>query len=245
MKTIRLSLALVMVAAATTWASWFGGEKNDTNEQLAKLFGDNTAFTATANVAVAGRSKKETHAAEMQYAFHDGKMRTEIDMTKIKAGAKRQNAMEDMSALGMDKMVNLHRPDKKVSYLIYPGLKAYCEFTPPTGKQGADQPAKIEKKEIGKATIDGHPCIQYLVTITAASGSKTEVTTWEATDLKNFPIQSEIKADGDTVTTKFSNINFAKPDAALFEVPAGFKRYGSVQEMMMGAMQQMMQGGEQ
>jgi hypothetical protein len=32
-----------------------------------------------------------------------------------------------------------------------------------------------------------------------------------------------------------------KPDAALFELPANYTKYGSIQEMMMANMQRMMQ----
>jgi hypothetical protein len=34
-----------------------------------------------------------------------------------------------------------------------------------------------------------------------------------------------------------------KPDGALFELPAGYKKFGSMQEMIMGNMQRML-GGE-
>ena len=52
----------------------------------------------------------------------------------------------------------------------------------------------------------------------------------------------ETKDDGDTVTTTFRDVKFAKPDAALFVLPADFTRYANMQEMMMGAMQRMMGG---
>ena len=52
----------------------------------------------------------------------------------------------------------------------------------------------------------------------------------------------ETKDDGDTITTTFPDVKFAKTGAALFELPSDFTRYANTQEMMMGAMQRMMGG---
>jgi len=37
-------------------------------------------------------------------------------------------AAAQMKAMGMDKMIAISRPDKKVTYLVYPGLNAYLEM---------------------------------------------------------------------------------------------------------------------
>lgn len=226
-------------------AGWFGGgPKVDSNEQLLRLFGRNTAFSATAFVSVKGRSGKESHAAEMHYAMLDGKLRTELDMAKTKAGQKRAEGMEEMVAMGMNEMVTLIRPDLKKTYVIYPGLKAFCAMPidePVGGDATTDEPPPtIEKKELGKETVDGHPCIKSLVTITPAKGETTEMVIWEATDLNHFVIQTEVKSGSDTITTTFKDVKLEKPAAAVFEPPAGFKEYRDVQSMMMGAMQNMM-----
>ena len=41
-----------------------------------------------------------------------------------------------------------------------------------------------------------------------------QATTWNATDLKDFPIQIEIKENGNTTIMHFMNVNLAKPDPA-------------------------------
>ena len=51
----------------------------------------------------------------------------------------------------------------------------------------------------------------------------------------------ETKDGGDTVTTTFRDVKFAKPDAALFVLPSDLTRYANTHEMM-GAMQRMMGG---
>jgi hypothetical protein len=80
------------------------------------------------------------------------------------------------------------------------------------------------------------------VVMTDDDGKQYTMFTWQATDLSDFPIKSEMQSGSDTVTTLFKNIKLSKPDAALFELPSDYKRYGSMQEMMMGSMEQMMRG---
>jgi hypothetical protein len=80
--------------------------------------------------------------------------------------------------------------------------------------------------------------------ITQDDGKKLETTQWQATDLKDFPVKSEMTTDeGMVVTTLFKNINQSKPDASLFDPPADFKRYDTIQELMTANMQRMMPPG--
>ncbi len=237
MKTILALTALVLAWHAS--AGWFGGGDNvDSNEQLALLFGDNTAFTATADITVLNKQGKTRHGAEMEYAFLDGKLWTELNMAKTKAGQKHAEGMNEMAAMGMDRIVTLIRPDKQLTYIIYPGIQSYCESPVTAGRER--QPPKIEKQELGNDTLDGRPCVKSLVTITDNKGRQTQMTVWQATDLKDFPVQSEMTKDGETIVTTFKNIKLEKPAASLFDVPTNYTKYATVNEMMMGAMQKIM-----
>lgn len=234
-------LAIMVLGASATLAGWFGPDgKTDTDATLAKLFGQNTAFTATAQVVVKDKAGKEAYTAEVQYAYLEGKMRTDIDMGKTKIGQQHAEVSAQMEMLGLNRVVTVSRPDKKTSYVIYPGMGAYCELPAKSTTGTPVKPPTIERKEIGRETIDGHPCIKYLVTVTDEAGQKQEITAWQATDLNNFPIKTEMKADNNTITTTFKNIKLAKPPAGLFEAPPGCKKYDSVQEMMMGSMQDLL-----
>ena len=102
-----------------------------------------------------------------------------------------------MKQMGMDKTVNIIRPDKKVTYTVFPGMSAYAE-TPMSDKQVADamDNSKIEKTSLGKETVGGHPCEKNKVTITSDNGEKHVVLVWNALDLKSFPVQMQIDEDG-------------------------------------------------
>ena len=220
-----------------------GPPRRGADEVLAKIFGKNTSFTATARVAVADPRGTQLQSVEVAYAMLDGKLRTETDVSKMKDAQMPPDAVEHVRQMGMDRTVFLMLPEKATAYIIYPGMKAYVEQ--PTGSAGnakKTDASKIEKTELGKETIDGRPCVKNKVIISDPDGDKTETVVWEATDLSNFPVQTQVREPDATITTRFSDIRLAKPDASLFELPTGFKRYGNMQELMMGVMQQMMQG---
>ena len=240
------ALATTMGVAATAWGQgMFAQRPLDPGQQLGKIFGKNTAFSATAHTTIKTASGKEMPAMEFSYAMLDGKVRTEMDLMKMHGGNMSPDAMGQMKQMGMDRTVHIFLPDKQVAYMIYPSMKAYCEMNTAqtTGQKEGKEP-KVERTEIGKETIDGHPCVKSKVVVTDENGKKFESLVWQATDLKDFPIQTQVTTeDGSVITTKFQDINQSKPSASLFEPPADFKRYGSMQELMMGNMQHMMPQG--
>ncbi len=245
MKPLRiLATVLLAITPAAFGQSMRGGQGNSANAKMAKLFGKTGGFTATAQSSTLETDGTET-IIEMNYAVRDGMVRIERDLTKTKTMRKgkpvkkRDDDMEGMSGMGLNNLVTLVLPDKQATYLVYPSLKAYCE-APKTA--ATDDNSKTDWNELGKDTVDGHPCIKYLVTATKADGTTEESTAWKATDLKDFIIQTVIVSGGEATTLKYTNIKHEKPAAALFDLPADYKKYGSMQEMMMSSMQRMLQG---
>lgn len=222
------------------------GPRDFGNADMAKIFGNNQAFTATADITIADAQRGAPMVMEASYAFLKGNLRTDIDTTSVKGTAMPPQAVAQMKKMGMDRAVNIYRSDKKAMYLMYPGLKSYTEITPPQASS-TDKPEpkvpKVDVTQVGKDTVDGHPCIENKITFTADDGTQHEMLAWQATDLNNFPIKTEMQASGTTITTHFSNVKLSAPDASLFNPPSDFTKYGSIQEMMMGNMQRMMPPG--
>jgi len=98
----------------------------------------------------------------------------------------------------------------------------------------------MEVTAIGKETVDGHPCVKNKITITSDDGKQHEIITWQANDMKDFPIKMEMLAGTADITIHYTNIKTSAPDASLFDPPSDFKAYGSMQEMLMANMQRMM-----
>ena len=226
------------ILATSSFAQGMFGRPVIPNEQLAKLFGKNSAFSADASMTVNETSGKVMQGMQMSFAMLDGKVRTEIDMTKM-GGTLPPEALAHMKQMGMGRTVTIFLPTKNVMYMIYPGMKSYCEITPPntTAATTAGKELKLEKTTLGHETIDGHDCTKVKVTGTEENGRTFEWLMWQAADLKEFPVKIEMTAEkGTMVTILYHNINQNKPDATLFVPPSDFTRYGSMQEMMMGAM---------
>ncbi|HVM63117.1 MAG TPA: DUF4412 domain-containing protein [Verrucomicrobiae bacterium] len=250
MKAWRVCVVAAVVAVAAVATSFGqrgvgGGARDFGSAYMAKIFGANQAFTATAAFSVTDAQHGTPMEMEASYAFLKGNLRTDVDTTSMKGGQMPPQAIAQIKQMGMDKAVNIYRSDKKQMYLMYPGLKSYAVISPPassTDKPEAKEP-KVDVTEIGKETVDGHPTIKNKVTFTADDGSQHEMTTWNATDLGNFPIKTEMQERGSTITTHFTNIKLTAPDASLFEPPSDYTKYGSIQEMMMGGMQRMMPPG--
>ena len=142
-----------------------------------------------------------------------------------------------MEAMGMGQLVSIGIPDKKESYLVYPGLKAYAVM-PTTGETADDKEKKpeIKRTQLGKETVEGQPATKYKVVVKDDEGKEHELTLWEATDLKNFPIRIENPNEEVPTTLTFREVKFEKPAESMFTPPEDFQRYTDVGMMIRESM---------
>jgi hypothetical protein len=210
---------------------------------MAKLFGGISAYSATMETQSKDSSGDTTIMPSKIFCL-DGKTRMETDMAKMKNGNMSPDAAEQMKAMGMNSMVMISRPDKKISYMIYPGMQAYAE-NPLQDRETTASAAdfKVETTELGKETLDGHPCVKNKIVVTEKDGNKHEYTVWNATDLKKFPVKIQSTEGSNDVTMLFKNVSLAKPAASLFDPPADFKKYDNIQQLMQQEMMKRMGGG--
>jgi len=207
--------------------------------EMAKLFGENAAFTADVEVQTKpGGGQAMTIPGKL--AFDEGKSRFEMDL--LKGGAPGgAEAAEQMKAMGMDRMIVVSRPEKKITYMIYPGLEAYVE-SPLESAGGGEGDFKVETTELGKETVDGHATVKMKAVVTDPQGGKHESIIWSATDLKKFPVKIETTEQGVASTIFFKNVKLSKPEANLFDPPASMKKYDSMMALMQQEMMKRMGG---
>ena len=208
----------------------------------AKLFGDNTSFSANLEMQTTGGQGTMTMPGKI--FFDEGKSRFEMDMAQIKGGMMSPQMAVQMKSIGMDKTIVISRPDKKVAYQIYPGMQAYLET--PSADPESSVPAadfKLEVTEVGKETVDGHPCIKNKAVVTDKEGTRHESLVWNATDLKKFPLKIEQSEEGAKITMLFRDVSLSKPAAGLFDPPSDATRYDSMQSMMQQVIMKRMGGG--
>jgi len=236
----RFLVALTLTSfAVSAFAQMRGGPSTGINARMLKMFGDTKAFSANAEARILDKDQKEVTTMPMTMALRDGKLRSEMDVSQVKGSGMPPEAAAMMKQAGMDKMVTLVRPDKKATIISYPGLQSYAEV-PFSEDEAAEE--KVESTEVGKEPIDGHPCVKTKFTSTDSKGTTREAFVWQATDLKKFPLQMQMVQRSQTLIVKFQPPKFETPDAALFDMPAGYTKYPSVQALMQAAMMKMFGG---
>ena len=93
---------------------------------MAKLFGVNTGFTATLESQLKPASGN-TITMPGKIAFDTGKARFELKLAEANGLKMPPSAADQMKAMGLDPIVTIPLPEKKLLYLIYPGLQCYVE----------------------------------------------------------------------------------------------------------------------
>ena len=102
--------------------------------------------------------------------------------------------------------------------------------------------SSVKTEVLGRETLDGHACVKNKIIITPPKGERQTFTVWNATDLRDFPIQPLTRQDTDTVITRYTNVQLLKPDAKQFEPPAGFEEFKGLEAFQAG-MRKKSQGG--
>jgi hypothetical protein len=200
---------------------------------IAKLFGDNSAFSATLETHTTGGADGGEMTVPGRIAFLEGKFRIEMDMTKVQSSKVTPKVVAQMKQLGMDKEIMVGRTDKSVSYRIFPGLQSYIEDTvqdPDVAKPASD--FKVEFTELSKESVEGHDCVKNKAVVTDNGGKSHEFTVWNASDLRKFPVKIVRGERGKLVTMLFKDVQLASPDASQFDPPADYNKYDSMRSMM-------------
>ena len=206
------------------------------NAAMSKWFGGNTNFIAKVEAHVLDKNQQETTTMPMSFEMLGNRIRVDINWGQIKSRELSPEYVTTMKQVGLDQMVNVLLPDKKLILTIYPSLKSYAQTAmPKEDVESAEKDYKIDKAHVGKETIDGHPCQKNDVTLTDDKGGKQRATLWNATDMKDFPIQMQLTEDENTVILKFKDVKLGRPDSAHFEAPAGMAKFDSVNALMSDA----------
>ncbi len=190
------------------------------NSAMIKMFGDNASFTAQAQVRVLNSNRVVWFQMPGVFASADTKLRVDVDMNLIQSSSISPAMIKQ---LGLDRVTSVIRPDKKATYIIYPNKKSFVSM-PLAAEDSQIATQKLEKKPLGHETLDGHACVKNLSTVKSSKGAVLlQAYTWNAADLKDFPLQVEIREGGNTTVMHFQNVNLTKPNPTLFEIPAGFR----------------------
>lgn len=219
------------------------GAPTGVDARFLKLFGSNTTFTARMDVLVLDRSGKDWARLPLDLTAAGDRLRLDLDVEQIKSRDLPGFLVASLKEVGLTRVVNLVLPEKKSTYVIYPGMRSYLNLPLTQAEIESHQEGyRIEKTVLGKETVEGHPCARNKVVVRSGERAVLEATTWEATDLRDFPMKIETREKENVIQLTLSGIKFVKADAAQFAVPAGFVEYKDPQAMMVGIMKRITTG---
>lgn len=211
---------------------------------LSKLFGNATAFSAQTVVQVLDTNRQEVLQSPMNFSLLDGKIRMEFDMTQMRGKQIQPAMISALKKIGMDRVASIIRVDQKLIYVVFTGLRSYVPMEMSKEEtEAAQKNVQVLRAPLGKETIDKHPCTKNKVVVKNSRGvTLLEATTWNAADLKDFPVLIGVQAKEGITFLRFSQVQMTRPPAMQFEAPAGFTKYTSTDMLMLAAMQQQITG---
>ena len=212
---------------------------------LRKILGQHNAFSATTDVHIFNKAGQETTAMTMGFSTLAGNARIDVDTSALRTKDVAPEVIAQFKTLGMDKMVTIVRPDKKLSYVIYPGLKSYAEL-PMSAEEAAArfEDLTMTKAVQGKETVDGHPTQKTKVVVTNKNREAKEYLVWYATDLKDFPVKLQMTEGPTTMVMSFRDIKSTAPEAKQFEAPAGYIKHPSIEQLVQAEIMKRMGAGK-
>lgn len=244
MISIRSSLlsAAVLVFNLTSAFAQFGpgaGEVPGLDQAMRKLFAQVEGFTATTVMKIGGNGQDVSLTVAM--SMLDGDTRTEVDLAKMDGAPIPPEMLAQLKAAGMDRMTTLSYAKDGRSLMVYPGMKAYAELSS-ARPDGAKIPeCTVEKSVLGTEDVSGRSCEKSTMKFKCEGSPEVTMTVWSDKSRKDLPVKLAMTQDGVNLTMEFRDFKEGKPDAKLFAEPKEFKKYASMQELMMANMQKLMQ----
>jgi hypothetical protein len=228
----------LIFCAYSSQAQFTGLPVSGVNTAFLKLFGPHTNFSATADAQVLDKNGKDWVRTPLRLAALDQKIVVDLDMAKVVSRDLPDITRDSLKQSGMNQIVNIVRPDRRATYLIYPGAESYVGVPfSAQDREGLEKGYKIESTAAGKELLDGKERSKNKVIVRGASGNTVlEAITWNAPEYKGFPVQIQANQDNMTLVLRLRDIRLQKPDPAQFELPAGFTEYKDMQQMMFSIM---------
>jgi hypothetical protein len=229
MRRIPASLLLSVWCSSAALAHGLCVLGNGTPEQcaaeLAAVFGSHPAFSATAHLSEQGQEMTTPRTKRMGYHVLGSKFRLEQDVTTFSDYSAATIA--ERRAKGTDRMVWIRDFGARTAAFLLPSLRGWVDLAHPEPATTAG----VQKTKVGEETVDGHLCTRYRIALGGTEGTH-EILTWEATDMDAFPVQVRIVHDEIAYVLRFTDVRRKAPAARLFTVPADYRRYDRITDLM-------------
>lgn len=221
------------------------GGQSGFNPALLQLFGNHRAFTGSTELRMLDRANTEVLKMPMSMQYLDGKVRAEVNLNTIKASELGEQSLALYKKAGMEQITSILRPDRKNSIVAFQPAKVLVQQAM-SAEDSAAFSAKYTVKltEVGRETIDSHPCVKNQVTVTSSTGQAVQGLVWHATDLKQFPVKITLSEGDSSVEMKFLEVKLQKPESTAFEAPNGHTRFDSMEQLIQNRLASFLPGAK-
>lgn len=154
--------------------------------------------------------------------------------------AENKDRME-MNVQGTNNIM-INRMDKKLSWVLMPDQKAYMETSLEEGKKKSNDinSCQIEQQPLGSETVNGFKATKSKIAMSCPDGLKYSGFMWITKEGIMTKLDSVAKTDRGDMPFKMElkNLNIARQDPRLFEIPAGYQAFsmggmmGSFEDIM-------------
>ncbi len=145
----------------------------------------------------------------------------------------------------MEGMVTISLKDAQKVIIYSTKTKTYTEQEEADRMPSMDDPRVIvDKKKIGTEKIDNHPCVKYdaVIYLKDRPDDKYKSILWEAQDLKGLVIRQEVtfppgkrgRGEKEKAVTELKEVKLGAANAAMFEIPKGYRKVDNMMEVMGG-----------
>jgi len=166
-------------------------------------------------------------AAVMAVAGTAQALEFSADMVSTAAGQQVSGKIyvaNDKVRMEMPGATTITRIDAKVVWVIMPEQEMYMEqpFDPEKIAGATEKmPGEIERTPLGTEAVDGKEAQMYRITYTSKAAEAT-VLQW-VDKASGIPVKTE--AEDGSWSMEYRNLVIGAPDASLFEIPSGYKKF--------------------
>jgi hypothetical protein len=137
-----------------------------------------------------------------------------------------KSRVEGMTAGSLGNIVSINRRDKGLSWVLYPTKREYTESSL-AASTNSNKPdlstldlATMSKKSLGRETVLGYACAKMQVTAGKMPNGQPLIGTVWVADSLDLPIRLDFMG----IIQENRNLKIGTQPAALFEIPAGYRK---------------------
>lgn len=158
------------------------------NAMVTKLLRDVPVFTAAVEATMTNKSDRSRVTMPMKLAKREDRLRMDLDLSAVKGAGMSLQSLNSLRSVGMAKIVNLMRKGTNTMEILFwtpNSIPGWCcrRANSWTGRRA------LPRSPPDGDLVNGYSCTKQVVTVTSPGAKPSEVLTWEAADLKGFPVR--------------------------------------------------------